>query len=146
MKKVYTGVHGREAAMEVARTALASNKYHVEILKQRVGKEGAAECKSFVQEIINAEHVKRAVADFDKALADMTRKTLEAKGFTFESEGDFKLFCRDRLTVVSFEENEFRKGMYLDCISPDEPGTFLFKFSTEITTKYENGVLTTTFG
>lgn len=99
-----------------------------------------------VTEIVDTRHVQQAVAAFDKALADMTRKTLEAKGFTFDSEGDFKLFCRDRLTVISFEENEFRKEMYLDCISPDEPGTFLFKFSSEITTKYENGVLTTTFG
>jgi hypothetical protein len=99
-----------------------------------------------VTEIIDTQHVQHAVAAFDKALADMARKTLEAHIKAFESEGDFKLFCRDRLTVISFEDNEFRKEMYLDYESPEEPGIFLFKFSTEITTKYENGVLTTTFG
>jgi len=151
MKKkiLFTGDYGREKAMSAARIMLDSNKAHVEVLKQRVGKEGAAgaaDCKSFVQDIINAEHVKRSVAAFDKHLAEQTRKVLEAKGFTFESEGDFKLFCRDRLTVVSFEDNEFKKEMYLDLKSPEEPGTLLFRFSTEVTTRYDNGVLTTTFG
>lgn len=156
MKKkiLYTGVHGREANMEIAKTLLSKEKPYAQTATLNIVNTEEVDIafvkpfpgKSFVQEIVNAEHVKRSVAAFDKHLAEQTRKVLEAKGFTFENEGDFKLFCRDRLTVVSFEDNEFRKEMYLDLKSPEEPGTLLFRFSTEITTKYDNGVLTTTFG